>query len=78
MRVMKFFSEKGVRIKIQKECDAERPAALLGTESHKLAVIFDWQCECSSRFLAQVRKSYISEPFLGQLRAHCGKKIGQH
>jgi hypothetical protein len=73
-RVMKFFPEKGVRIKVQKECDAVRPGALLGTENHKLAVILDWQCEGSSRLLAEVRKSYIRKPFLGQLRAHVRRK----
>jgi hypothetical protein len=76
--VVKFFSEKGVRIKVQKECDAVRTAELLGVENHKLAVILDWQCEDCSRFLAEVKKSYICKSFLDQLRAHCGKEIGQY
>jgi hypothetical protein len=62
--VTKFFSEKGMRIKVQKECDSVQTAELLGVENHKLAVILDWQCEESSRFLAEVRKSYIRIPFL--------------
>jgi hypothetical protein len=52
---MKFFSEKGVRIKVQKERNAVGTAALLGMESHKMAVILHWQCEGGSRLLAQVR-----------------------
>lgn len=67
-------------MKVQKECDAVRIAELLGVENHKLAVVLDWQCENSSRFLAEVRKSYIHvrKPFLGQLRAHREKEMGQY
>lgn len=65
-------------MKVQKECDAVRIAELLGVENHKLAVILDWQCKDSSRLLAEVRKSYIRKPFLGQLRAHCEKEMGQY
>jgi hypothetical protein len=56
--VMKSFSNEGVRVKVQKEHDAAGSAELFGAESHKLAVILDWKCEGSSRFLAAVRKSY--------------------
>lgn len=53
---MKSFSDEGVRVKVQKERDAAGSAALLGAENHKLAVILDWKCEGSSRFLAVVGK----------------------
>jgi hypothetical protein len=55
---MKFFSGEGVRVKVQKESDAAGSAALLGAENHKMAVILDWKCEGSFRFLAEVRKPY--------------------
>jgi hypothetical protein len=54
--IMKFFSEKGVRMKVQKKCDAVRAASLLGVDNHKLAVILDWQCTNSARFLIEVGK----------------------
>jgi hypothetical protein len=76
--VMKFFSEKGLRIKIQKARDAVRISELLGVGNHKLAVVLDWQCGDSSRFLAEVRKSYIRKQFLGQLRSHCEKEMGKY
>jgi hypothetical protein len=54
--IMKFFSEKGIRIKVQKKCQAVEAASLLAVDNHKLAVVLDWQSKDSARFLTEVSK----------------------
>jgi hypothetical protein len=56
IRIMKFFSEKGVRVKVQKKFEGVETASLLVVDNHNLAVVLDWQCEESARFLTEVSK----------------------
>jgi hypothetical protein len=55
--VMKFFSERAVRVKFQTECGAVETAALLMVDSHKLVVVLNWKAEGSSRMLTEVSRS---------------------
>ena len=55
--VMKFFSERGVRVKIQTECRAVDMTALLTVDNHKLGVVLIWGPEGSDRMLTQVSRS---------------------
>ena len=54
--VMKFFSERGVRVKIQTECRAVDTTALLMADSYKLGVVLGWKAEGSDRILTEVSK----------------------
>jgi len=55
--VMKFFSERGVRVKIETECGAVETAALLMVDNHKLGVVLNWKAEGSDRMLTEVSSS---------------------
>jgi hypothetical protein len=70
---MKFYSDEGVRVQVEKDRNAVGTAALLGTETQKLAVILDWKCEGSSGILAEVKESHQ-----GQCRTHYGAPVGQY
>jgi hypothetical protein len=54
---LKFFSERGVRVKIQTECGAVETAALLKVDNHKLGVVLNWKAEGSNRILTEVGMS---------------------
>jgi hypothetical protein len=53
---MKFFSERGVRAKTQRDCGAVDTAAVLRVHSHKLCVVLNWQSAGSDRILTEVSK----------------------
>jgi hypothetical protein len=55
--VMKFFSDRGVRVKIQTECGTVETAGLLMVDNHKLGVVLNWKAEGSDRILREVSRS---------------------
>jgi hypothetical protein len=54
---MKFFSERGVRVKIHTECDAVETGALLTVNNQKLGVVLNWKYEGCDRILTEVSSS---------------------
>jgi hypothetical protein len=54
---MTFFSERGVRVKIQPECGAVEAATLLMVDNHKVGVVLNWKAEGSDRMLTEVSRS---------------------
>ncbi|KDR16070.1 hypothetical protein L798_10082 [Zootermopsis nevadensis] len=59
IRIMKFFSDKSIRIKVQTKCDAVEASSLLSVDNHKLGVVLDWQCSDSTRFLTQASEQKL-------------------
>ncbi|KAJ4439289.1 hypothetical protein ANN_07410 [Periplaneta americana] len=48
VQIAKFFSNRGVRVKIQRADEPTDVASLLSVDMYKLAVFVDWQCEGST------------------------------
>jgi len=79
--VMKFFSERGVRVKIQTECDAVETASLLMVDNHKLGVVLIWKAEDSGRVLIKVSRSQAgcsNVTFPSLCDSTCSKVNWQH
>lgn len=58
---MKFFSEKGMRVKIQTECSAVETSALLKVDNHRLCVVLNWEARGSDIILTEVSKSQLKD-----------------